>query len=275
MIDILNPLDGPGVVGSTLAGHPSGSGAQGDVISQADKGDAAEEPRWTDDVPRPVRAMYSYDVGVAGAAGADWAGSVSGAGSGRNAIADATHQMKWELNTGTASGGRASSHLVIGTAWVVLGSAPVWRYWSKFKIPILTDGTQTFGFSLGFNDSNTADDGTDGCYFRLSSADAGNLQAVTSSNSVRTVSTTGLTVAADTWYLVEIVVNANAATVDYYVWAEGTAKPNTPTVTISTNIPTGTSRGAAARANIVKTAGTTARTAQVAYQVPSLDRTGV
>lgn len=268
---ILSYHDGPGIGASTLVRHPSGTG-QGDVIARPDKGNGPGTRGWVDDVPRPQRVQYSQDLGTVSVNGQDWATTTSGAGSSATPTAvDATHQAVWQLASGTTTTGRSSRGLVVGTGWCVFNSGVMHRYWCRFMVPTLSDGTDSFGVVAGFHDVNTADDPVDGAYFRLTQADGGSVQAVTSSNSTRTVSTTGLTLVANTWYHGEIVVNGTS-TVDFYIWAEGSVKPASPTVTISTNIPSGTTRGMGVRAGILKSAGTNSRTFNVQYQQPSFDR---
>lgn len=62
---------------------------------------------------------------------------------------------------------------------------------------------------------------------------------ITASAGVKTTTATGLTIIAGSWYRVRLVVT-NATRVDLYVAAEGSPLPSTPTVSNTTNIPSGT-----------------------------------
>jgi hypothetical protein len=82
----------------------------------------------------------------------------------------------------------------------------------------------------------------------------------TASNSVRTKTAgTGATAAVSTgWHRFKIVVNSNATSIQYFV--DGTSIG-----TVTTNIPTATTRTTLGSFNIQKSAGTTNRTFKVDY----------
>jgi len=106
---------------------------------------------------------------------------------------------------------------------------------------------------------------TDGAYFELTGADV-DWQSKTASNTSRTTDDTGETAAANTWTRLRIEVNAAGSEVKFYI--DGDLKS-----TISTNIPTGSGRELGCVASIIKSAGTTERTAQVDYVYSKVDFT--
>jgi hypothetical protein len=92
----------------------------------------------------------------------------------------------------------------------------------------------------------------------------------TSSNSTRTTTDTGIAIAAGTWYRFKAVVT-NASTADCYLITDSTYHSNGRSygaivVTNSTNIPTGAGRETGAGLAMIKSAGTTSRGLQYAWQ---------
>lgn len=103
-----------------------------------------------------------------------------------------------------------------------------------FRLPDLT----TLTARLGFIDTATSADCTDGVYFEIPSTGAA--VGKTSSNSTRTTSSTIATLSANTWYRGRIVVNKAASAVDFYIFDDNGNQLGTQQVT--TNIPTATGR---------------------------------
>lgn len=86
----------------------------------------------------------------------------------------------------------------------------------------------------GFHDATTNADAIDGLYFEYSTSGA--LQLKSSNNSIRSLSGVIATLALNTWYKLEIVINANATLVTGNVYGVGGGLVGTGSV--NTNIPT-------------------------------------
>jgi hypothetical protein len=91
---------------------------------------------------------------------------------------------------------------------------------------------------LGFHDSVSVADATDGVYFQIID---GVVSAKTSSNNTRTTNATTVTLTLSSRYTFEIDVNAAGTEARYRVWENDNETPILD-VTNTTNIPTGTAR---------------------------------
>lgn len=163
------------------------------------------------------------------------------------------------LNTGTTTTGRA------GIGWGTnnghqtfrLGSGIWWNEW-RLYLDNLSDGTETYTFYGGFLDV-VSGDATDGVYFRYThSVNGGRFEAICRNNSTETAVDTGITVAATTQYRMRIEINAAGTSVVFKIDGSSVA-------TITTNIPTATSRTTGPLLNMLKSAGTTNRLARIDY----------
>lgn len=103
-----------------------------------------------------------------------------------------------------------------------------------FRLPDLT----TLTARLGFIDTATSSDCTDGVYIEIPSTGAA--VGKTSSNSTRTTSSTIASLSANTWYRARIVVNKTATAVDFYIFDDNGNQLGTQQNTA--NIPTATGR---------------------------------
>lgn len=136
------------------------------------------------------------------------------------------------------------------------------RFGSRVVFPIISDGTHSFSFSFGLR---TVITGVENDYITANythSVNTGKWVLTCVAAGVSTsVNSTSATVAATTYYEVEIEINAAASLVTLYVDGVSVA-------TCATNIPT-VAQGLACQ--IYKTLGATERTAQVArmYQKAS------
>lgn len=157
------------------------------------------------------------------------------------------------LSTGTSTSGRSGINVVSDTVRFGTGQA---RCWARFKIPTLSDGTNTFTVRCGFG-NGLAGDPTDGAFFRYThSVNGGEWQAVTRSNGTETATDTN--VAADTGYH-RFEIEMNAAGTSCVFKIDGTT-----VATNTTNIPTGAGRECEpSPPYIVKSAGGTARTIEI------------
>lgn len=141
----------------------------------------------------------------------------------------------------------------------------IYRFETRINIPTNSNGTETFQCLFGFIDNVTGVNQTDGIYFlydsqgvSTGSAASGNWQIVTTSNSVRTFTTTSTAIDNANFVNLRIDVNAAATEVKFYV-------NGTLVGTHSTNIPSGASRITNNGIYIQKSAGTTARTMRADY----------
>ena len=202
--------------------------------------------------PNPLRMARFWTDG-SGAGDFSTLSSGTGAGTTANsAHSDATHPGTMSSSTGTTTTGRsAACHIEAGA--IQIGTY-AWRSAGCFKIPTLSNGTETFSVMVGFNDSYTGVAYTDAVCLRYQhSVNSGKFECVTSSNSSLTAADSGVTAAADTWYSYEIRINAAGSSVGFYI---NGSLVHTATATI----PTGSSRVLGYGHNIIKSAGTTART---------------
>ena len=193
--------------------------------------------------------------------GTPFAAVVSGTGAKGDTAVDGegNHPGIVQLETGTTNTGRGAFQTALGAIRLGGGAA---IFESVVRIPTLPDGSESFAFRIGFGDS-VSGDMTDGVYIELTQADS-DWQCKTSSNSTRTTSDTGQAAQANTWTRLRIEVNAAGSEAKFYI--DGTLK-----ATITTNLPTGAGRELGVVASIIKSAGTTNRTAQIDYTYFKID----
>jgi hypothetical protein len=122
----------------------------------------------------------------------------------------------------------------------------------RFWIPVARDGTDDYSFVFGFHDATTAA-ATDGAYFLYDGASA-NWQIVNRSNASGSPVASAVAVPIATWVKLNVVVNAAANSVAYYV--NGTQLAVSP---LTSDIPTAVNRQTGIRWGIVKSAGTNDR----------------
>jgi hypothetical protein len=159
-------------------------------------------------------------------------------------------------STGTTTTGRAAINPFTATP-LLLGAGAL-HCENLVSLPILSDGTETFTVFVGLGDSPSGAT-VDGVNFRYTHAvNSGKWQAVTRSNSVETAADTGVTVAANTNYRLQIEIGAAGTSADFLINGVSVA-------TIATNIPIGASRQTNIMTGIVKSAGTTNRDLLIDY----------
>ncbi len=183
------------------------------------------------------------------------------AGSFANVTGVANHPGINELRTGTNTNGSAGIGSNDPGSAYLLGNGDYWRFETVVNIPGLSDGTNTYTFRAGFSDGG-AGDGTDGCFFRYGSAiNGGKWQGVCRNGGgggLETVCDTTITVAAATWYRLTLVVNTAGNSVDFQT--NGTSRCQ-----VTSNIPTTATHETSWNIGILKSAGTTGKTAQIDY----------
>ena len=122
-----------------------------------------------------------------------------------------------------------------GTNTIQFGSA-TWTAETLVRLAHLSDGTDDYIIRLGFGDTITNADVTDGAYFEYNKATSVNWLMCTANGSSYTRTATSTAVATGSWIKLKLVVNSDATLVTYYI--------NDVSVgTVSTNIPTSNATG--------------------------------
>lgn len=212
-----------------------------------------------------VKRYFTAKTDFAGFSGAsnntvgagDFIMQASGTASVTTALAttSATRVGIVDLQCGTTTTG--SSIIALSGSSMRFGGG-TWVWEADVQIPIVSDGTNSFTVCAGFSDTNAAD-AVDGIYFRYThSASSGNWECVTSNNSTRTTTNSTIAMTAAQWYNLRIEVNAAGSSVDFII--NGTVRATT-----TTNIPTSAGRETGQRTLIIKSLGTTSRSAYVDY----------
>lgn len=208
------------------------------------------------------KADFINSVGTAGLPD-DVIGTNSGTGTGSNLTAPLGGRIGVvRSTTGTTATGRSAVATAANT--FVLGNG-TWVYETPVNVTTLSTSVEGFAFLSGFIDVLSAVNQVDGVYFlydergsSTGSTASANWQCVTSSNSVRTFTTTTTAVGANTWVLLRIEINAAASSVVFKIDGNTVA-------THTTNIPNTTGRETGFGWLIMKSVGTTARTVDLDY----------
>jgi len=160
--------------------------------------------------------------------------------------------------TGTTATGRNATYLNVGA--VIMGGGEI-SCEMRVRIPILSDGTNTYTFRIGLGDNTAAGDHADGVYFEYNSTvSASNWLLKTANNNTRTqVTSTGI-VAGNTWQRLKFITNAIGSSTDFYV-------DDVLVGTIGTNHPVAVGRQTGPMMKIEKSVGTTNRQVYVDYYV--------
>lgn len=158
------------------------------------------------------------------------------------------------LSTGGISDGIVS--LVSGLDMVQLGRG-ITRFTTRVRIPTLSNSGQQYRMAFGFLDYGNilAFDGVSFYYEETASA---NWRCKCASNFSATTAETSVPVAANTWYRLDIEINAAGTEAKF--WINGTL-----VATITTNIPSGAGRTTGIVCGLAKTSGTTASTCIIDY----------
>ena len=161
------------------------------------------------------------------------------------------------LSMGTTLTGRAT--LRTDENAILLGGGD-WTFETDVFIPTLSNATERYSMVIGFHDATTANQTDAVCFLydeggvSTGSTAAGYWQTLTASNNSRTYNTglTQITIVANTWYRLKIVINAAGTQAQFYV-------NGTLVATHTANIPTGSGRQVGYGYQALKSAGTTAR----------------
>lgn len=204
-----------------------------------------------------------------------WGSSDFGTGAGGDAsFSDLTHPNPFTTETGTTTTG----HVALGpggnVSGIVFSATSGLRYFDYVGlIEAISDGTDTFFARLGLPSDIFNPAPANGVYLNVDTNASANVQLIVVANSVTTTVDTGVPWSALTWYRVRLEVHNNT-TVKCWIVADDAPWPTTPTATVTTNIPSGTSQAVKGCVTVKKTAGTTTRHLATFYATVGADRYG-
>lgn len=202
--------------------------------------------------PGATGPLLGLDVAGAGAASALSWSSAKGPGGG-------SVGSFYSLATGTATTGR--NYWAAGASSIIeFDSDLESAYWrGMVRVPTLSTAGEEFGAVWGFNDSVIALNNTDGAVFRYDRLVSGaNIQVQNRAAGVGAVTDGGIAVDTN-WheYIVRYIASP-ARAVQY--WVDGVL-----IATVTTNVPS-SGQGTGLGAGIIKSAGTTSRNLDIAFQ---------
>jgi hypothetical protein len=204
-----------------------------------------------------------YEMGIGAANGEINASNLATTGSLAYDNATAGRPTIVLLKTGASATGFQGVGAIADNA-ILLGNNDYWRHESAVRIPsatsALSTSAQRYTVRAGFQE-NTTGDGLDGCFFKYSdNVNSGKWQGLCEgSNPSISLCDTGTTVAVNTWYRLTVVVNAAGTSADFRI-------NGVSTCTITTNIPTVSTKPTSFGVSMEKTIGTTNREIQLDYQ---------
>lgn len=200
--------------------------------------------------------FYTF-VSANGAGSGQFFVAISGTGSSvTTGASDANHPGVVAINTGTTTTGKSAVSTDVSA---FLFGGGTWTFECEVYIEDLSTAGEEYDLRIGFGDANTGDM-TDGAYFEYDRNTRTNWSIVTADNGTRTRADSGVAVAADTWVTLKITVNAAGSSVAFFI--DGTETTNSPS---TSHIPTGAGRQFGLGAYIVKSAGSTSRSAYLDY----------
>lgn len=209
------------------------------------------------------RAVFVGDGITAGDLGTLNSGTSAAVAANVSGLSDADHVGVYTCTTGTTATGRACAAYMEATN-VVLGSGRATSL-GIIRLTTLSDGTETFTTTGGFQDTFTGDS-VDGVYFRYThSVNSGQWQCVSRSNSNETVTNTSIAPSTSVWRVMFIDINAAGTEALFYI-------DDVLVATHTTNIPTGIARVTGHGWNQRKSVGTTARLLQIDLYEVILDK---
>ena len=208
------------------------------------------------------RGIY-HSVCPGATLGSDWGAVGFGINGGNNGVVNPTSTLPgtWEINTSTSATGASSLYLPKGANNPVrYGSAHLvsvaWVYFTT-----LSDGTQTYTFTHGLcpGNSGTSLTQSDAVFIRYThGTNSGKFQGVcVGSGGTEATVDLGITVAVNTGYVLAVCFDKARTEARFYI--NGALAG-----IVTSQIPAATSTGD--RTLIIKSAGTTIRSANVAYK---------
>jgi hypothetical protein len=183
--------------------------------------------------------------------------TVSGTGAAiirNNVISDISVFGNTQLSTGTTAIGRSSFSLALDSTY--FNGIQHSIEWKMRLDALSTTGIEQFFVYCGWGDNTGAGDQVDGVYFRYDASVSTNWLAVTSSNSIREVTNTGVLATAIGYQKFSISVNSTGTQALFYI--------NGVLVATNTlNISTSQARACGPLVKIEKSVGIGARTVQL------------
>ena len=165
--------------------------------------------------------------------------------------------------TGASATGRAA--LVTDQNILFFSGGPTYVE-TSLNVTTLSTSAERYQLLIGFADTNSAANQVDGAYIlydeggvSTGSAASANWQCVTSNNSTRTFTTSGVAVTAATITTLRVEVNDAGTSVGFFADETSLCTAHT------TNIPTTNARATGILGLIIKSVGTTARTVDYDY----------
>jgi hypothetical protein len=179
---------------------------------------------------------FLMDANVANGAlfGEGWTSFLSGAGAsvaknGAQVTSGNDSVGVMEISTGTTTTGQGAMYLSLGC--FVLGYGQIYTEW-RVMVPVLSGAVDDYDVELGFQDTfNAQPDTNNGAYFIYHSQTTTTWRCKTYAGGVVTITDTGTTVVANTWYKLGILINAAGTSVGFYI-------NDVLLATNTTNIPT-------------------------------------
>jgi len=241
----------------TFTKRALGVGASTSVPTRADA-DGRYSP-----LSKRRKAVFAGDGITAGDLGTLTSGTGAAVTANVAGLSDADHVGVYTCTTGTTNTGRSCAAYMEATN-VVLGSGRATSL-GIVKLTTLSDGTETFTTTGGFQDTFTGDS-VDGVYFRYThSVNSGQWQCVSRSNSVETVTNTSIAPSTSVFQTMFIDINAAGTEALFYI-------DDVLVATHTTNIPTGIARVTGHGWNHRKSVGTAARILQLDLYEVILDK---
>jgi len=189
---------------------------------------------------------------------------------------DDTHPVCWTIGASGPPG-----HVGVGNAGAVgliaLSATSGVRYCDfNFRTPVASTSAEKFNSRFGWSNllwgtALTLPLPAHGIYMEIDADTDPQMQFVCRAANVETRVDSGITIAAGTRYRGRIIITDNAQA-EFYLAAEGTPLPSTPTATIATNLPSGTGQGLIANYVVEKTVGSTRRNLDVNHYLVGIDR---
>lgn len=205
----------------------------------------------------PFLINNAIETGEVGRMGWNYVAQGSGAGASGVVPTQGNHPGQLRLSTGTTTGGNATLDLGITMNFDTYSGNITYEW--MFNLSDRSGGTNNYTLVMGFGDNlGTTVIPVDGIFF-LHNATNSNWYAVTSSNSVRTINLTSVTVPNGAWTRMRIdLLNQSTNIVNFYINDALVASQGT-------NIPQGTARAMGPVFTLRKNQGTTARTLALDY----------
>lgn len=208
-------------------------GVSGQVLKVALDGTT---PTWEYPRLEPREFLYVYDDFVGASTDNDlgWSQTTDGDGFALYDLGYAfssDHPGVWYVDTGTTTTTYAS--MFAGPTIIVGGGALTYR--TAIHLYRLADATNDYKAYIGLGDTfAAAGDQAYGIYFAYERASSANWRIKTASGGTITTTTTSTAVAANVWIVLEIRVNADASSVEFFIdgVSVGTHTTNLPTPSV-------------------------------------------